>query len=97
MWLPHMEEMDGCRIMHARNGLEYRPPELPNYSEDGYCADTKTFYQFPGCFYHGHTRQPFRDVRTIGCDALAQRYESNNVALRTDNTSSMTSQNSMGM
>jgi len=22
MWLLHMEEMDGCKIMHARNGRE---------------------------------------------------------------------------
>ena len=32
MWLLHMEEMDGCKIMHARNGRKYRLPELPRYS-----------------------------------------------------------------
>jgi len=36
MWRLHMEQTDGCRIMHARNGLEYRLPELTKYSVDGY-------------------------------------------------------------
>jgi len=73
MWLLHMEEMDGCQIIHARNGREYRPPELPHYSVDGYCPDTKIMYEFLGCFYHGHTCQPFRDVRTMGGDTIAER------------------------
>jgi len=34
MWLLHMEQADGCRILHARNGREHRPPELPKYSVD---------------------------------------------------------------
>ena len=34
--------MDGCKILHARNGREYRPPELPNLSVDGFCAETNT-------------------------------------------------------
>jgi len=58
MWLLHMEQTDGCRIMHARNGREYRPHELPNHSVDGYCPETKIIYEFLGCFYHGHTCQP---------------------------------------
>ena len=67
--------MDGCQIMHARNGREYRPPELPNYSVDGYRPDTKIIYEFLGSFNHGHTCQTFRDVRTMGGDTLAERYE----------------------
>jgi hypothetical protein len=63
MWLLHMEETDGCKIMHARNGREYRLPELPNFSVDGYCAETRTVYEFLGCYYHGHTCiRCFRDV-----------------------------------
>ena len=31
-----MEQTDGCRILHARNGREYGLPELPIYSVDGY-------------------------------------------------------------
>jgi G:T-mismatch repair DNA endonuclease (very short patch repair protein) len=74
MWLLHIEQTDGCRTMHARNGREYTPPELPNYSVDGYCPETKIIYEFLG-FYHGHTCQPFRDVKTMGGDTLADRYE----------------------
>jgi len=70
-----MEQMDGCRIMHARNGREYRPPEFPNYSVDGYCPDTKIIYEFFRCFCHGHTCQTFRDVRNMGEINLAERYE----------------------
>ena len=42
MWILHMEQTDGCNIMHARNGREFRLPELPHYSVDGYCAETRT-------------------------------------------------------
>jgi len=46
MWLLHMEETDGVQIMHCRNGREYRLPELPNFSVDGYCPETNTNYEF---------------------------------------------------
>jgi hypothetical protein len=55
MWLLHMEQEDSCTIRHAGNGGEFRLPELPRYSVDGYCAATRTVYEFMGCFYHGHT------------------------------------------
>jgi hypothetical protein len=55
LMLIHMKEVDGCHIMHARNGREYRLPELPHFSVDGYCAETRTVYDFLGFFYHGHT------------------------------------------
>jgi len=75
MWLLHMEQTDGCQIQHARNGREFRPPELRHYSVDGYCAETRTVYEFLGCYYHGCTCQPFPDVKTLGGDTLAGRYE----------------------
>jgi len=53
MWLLHMEQEDDCQIRHARNGREFRPPELRHYSADGYCAETRTVYEFLGCCYHG--------------------------------------------
>ena len=53
MWLLHMEETDGVQIMHCRNGREYRLPELPNFSVDGYCHETNTIYAFFGCFGTG--------------------------------------------
>ena len=75
MWLLHMEEVDGYKIMHARNGREYRLPELPRFSVDGYCPETRTVYEFLGCFYHGCKYQPFRYHETINKETLAERYE----------------------
>jgi hypothetical protein len=46
MWLIHMEQTHGCRIMHARNGREVRLPELPQYSVDGYCPETRNVFEF---------------------------------------------------
>jgi len=45
-----MEETEGVKIMHCRNGREYRPPELCRLSVDGYCPDTNTVYELFGCF-----------------------------------------------
>ena len=70
-----MEQEDGCQIRHARNGREFRPSELPHYSVDGYCAETRTVYEFLGCYYHGCTCQPVRDVKTLGRETLAERNE----------------------
>ena len=50
MWLLHMEEMNGWKIMHARNGRECRLPELPRFGVDGYCAETRIVYEFLGFF-----------------------------------------------
>ena len=38
MWLLYREQTDGCTRLHARNGREYRPPEFPNRSVEGFCA-----------------------------------------------------------
>ena len=75
MWLLHMEETGGVQIMHCRNGREYRLPELPRFSVVVYCPQTNTIYDFFGCFWHGHTCQPFRDVATLSGDTLAEGYE----------------------
>jgi len=56
MWLLHMEEEDKCKILHARNWREYRLPELPHYSVDGYCVETRTVFEFMGCFFHETSR-----------------------------------------
>ena len=42
---------------------------------DGYCAETNTVYEFFGCYFHGCTCQPFRDVITTNGNTLAARYE----------------------
>ena len=75
MWLLHMEQKDGVKIMHGRNGRENNVHELPHLSVDGYCPETKTIYEFNGCFHHGRTCQAFRDVTTTSGDKLAARYE----------------------
>ena len=75
MWLVYREQLDGCRIMHGRNIRECRLSALPNLSVDGFCRETNTVYGFCGCYWHGHTCVPYRDVTTGANDALAQRYE----------------------
>ena len=74
-WLVYREQTDGCTIMDARNGREYRPPESPTVSVDLFCAETRTVYEFLGCLYHFHYCLPFRDVPTLAKDNLAERYE----------------------
>jgi len=71
MWLLQMEETDGVQIMHCRKVYEYRLPELPRFSVDGYCPETNTVYEFFGCFWHRNTCLPFRDVATLRGDTLA--------------------------
>jgi hypothetical protein len=46
MWLVYKEQTDGCKILHGRNGREYRLPELPHLSVDGISKDTNTQSQY---------------------------------------------------
>jgi G:T-mismatch repair DNA endonuclease (very short patch repair protein) len=68
MWLIYKEQTDNCKILHGRNGREYRLPELPRLSVDGYCPESKNVYEFYGCYYHGHTCMPYRGTATLGRD-----------------------------
>jgi len=70
-----MEETEGVKIMHCRNGRDYKLREMPNFSTNEYCPETRTVYVFFGCYYHGHTCQPFRYVTTLTGHTLAERYE----------------------
>jgi len=54
MSLLHIEKTAGVKLMHCRNGRDYRLPEEPSISGDGYCHETRTAYEFFGCYYHGH-------------------------------------------
>jgi len=75
MWMVYREKTDGGRkIMYVRNGREYRLPELHHYSVDGFCQETRSVYEFLGCYYHGHAYHPYRDVTTILGVTLAERY-----------------------
>jgi hypothetical protein len=68
MFLIYTEHTDNCKILHGHYGLEYRLPELPRLSVDGYCPETKKVYEFNGCYYHGHTCKPYRDTALLGHD-----------------------------
>ena len=48
---------------------------MPQFIVDGYCPETGKIYEFLGCYFHGHTCQPFRDVIITSGDTLAERYE----------------------
>ncbi len=49
-WLTWESERTGLSIRHQVNGREKRIGNLP---VDGWCAQTRTAYQFHGCFWHG--------------------------------------------
>jgi len=72
IWLLQMEKIDGEKIMHSR---EFIVPEMPHYSGDGYCLETRTIYECYGCQWHGLTCQPFCDLITLNGDTLAERHE----------------------
>ena len=49
-WVTCESERTGLNIRHQVNGREKRIGNLP---VDGWCAQTRTAYQFHGCFWHG--------------------------------------------
>ena len=49
-WLTWEANKNGCLIHHQANGREKRIGKL---LVDGWCAETRTAYQFHGCFWHG--------------------------------------------
>ena len=49
-WLNWEAAKNGCAIRHQVNGREKRIGKLP---VDGWCPETRTAYQFHGCFFHG--------------------------------------------
>jgi len=63
------------KIIHGRNGREFKVPELPHFSVDGYGPEIRTIYEFFGCHWHGRTCQPVRYDTTLHGDALAERYD----------------------
>ena len=49
-WLTRDSDRTGCTIRHQGNGREKRVGKL---LVDGWCAKTRTAYQFHGCYFHG--------------------------------------------
>ena len=49
-WLKYIMMSEKLLIQHARNGIEKK---IYNYKVDGWCEQTKTVYEFNGCFFHG--------------------------------------------
>ena len=49
-WLTWESERTGRSIRHQINGREKR---IGKHQVDGWCSETKTAYQFQGCFFHG--------------------------------------------
>ena len=49
-WLTWESERTGLSIRHQINGREKR---IGKHRVDGWCSETKTAYQFQGCFFHG--------------------------------------------
>ena len=96
MWLLHMDQTDGLVIKHACNEREYRLPELPHFSVDGYCTETNKVNDFFGCSWNGCPCQTFRDVITTNGDTLAARYEQT-MARFEHNSCSIPGQSSAGM
>ena len=51
-WLTSVSFTTGHTIRHQSNGREKR---VGNLLVDGWCAETRTAYQFHGCYFHGCT------------------------------------------
>ena len=50
-WLDWISEREGVNIKHALNGGEKNLTDIGKV--DGFCEETKTVYEFQGCFWHG--------------------------------------------
>jgi G:T-mismatch repair DNA endonuclease (very short patch repair protein) len=74
--LTYKDKTEGCKILHGRNGREYRLPELPHLSKNEFYPEYKNVvYEFFGCYWHVHTCLQFRDVTTFVENTLDERYE----------------------
>ena len=53
-WLEYISKAKGLKIQHALNGGEKKLDiDGKTYKVDGFCKETKTAYEFYGCFWHG--------------------------------------------
>ena len=70
------EEGDDVAAAYGGNGRSHwslvQGTRIAPINVDGYCPETGTIYEFFGCYFHGHTYQPFRDVITTS-DGMSRR------------------------
>ncbi|XP_055355347.1 uncharacterized protein LOC129600792 [Paramacrobiotus metropolitanus] len=66
-WLQWTEAESMCTLQTKLSGAEYK---IGTYFVDGYCAETKTVYEFHGCWFHGcpqcvaaDTVHPYRGMK----------------------------------
>ena len=56
-WLEYIAQKENIHIRHACNeGEQGARYQGKTYKVDGYCEETKTIYQFHGCYWHGCNR-----------------------------------------
>ena len=80
MWVLHKKKLTVaryCKLATDASSL----PELLRFSVDGFCMETRTVYEFLGCYHHSHKCQSFRDVITMKGEMLAERYERMNTRI----------------
>lgn len=56
LMLSAQHEGNDLKIIHRRNSPNGSEITIAGYKVDGYCPDTKTVYQFDGCYWHGHEK-----------------------------------------
>ena len=75
MWILHREQTDGCTMMHARNGREFRIPEFPATVSTVIARKPRRSTNFWDVFGTAVNVNPMRDHKTMDEDTLAERYE----------------------
>ena len=72
-WLTWEAAKNGCAIRHQVNGREKRIGKLP---VDGWCPETRTAYQFHGCFFHGCPKcYDQNETNSMNCKTMATLLE----------------------
>ena len=52
-WSDYMKQKDNCYIIHRLNNNN-KEVYINHIPVDGFCSNTRTVYEFNGCYFHGH-------------------------------------------